>query len=70
MNPSKNIIKNLNLTDTEKIIIDTVKKFSSKELLPNVNKDFKKSRTRELYEKFGEEICYFSYNKRLNLIKA
>ena len=54
MNHLRILVKNLNLTDTEKIIIDTVKKFSSKELLPNVNKDFKKSRTRELYEKFGE----------------
>ena len=48
------LIKNLNLTSTENMILDSVRKFSRSELLPNVNNDFKKSRTKELYSKFGE----------------
>ena len=48
------LVKNLNLTSTENMIIDSVKKFSQSELLPKVNNDLKKSRTRELYKKFGE----------------
>jgi len=48
------LVKNLNLTSTENMIIDSVKKFSQSELLPKVNDDLKKSRTRELYKKFGE----------------
>ena len=48
------LVKNLNLTSTENMIIDSVKKFSQSELLPKVNNDLKKSRTRELHKKFGE----------------
>ena len=53
MSKIKLLVKNLNLSTTEQMILDSVKKFSRTELLPNVNSDFKKSRTRELYNKFG-----------------
>ena len=54
MNNIRILVKNLNLSSTEKMIIDSVKKFAKKELLPNVNNDFKNSRTRDLYKKFGQ----------------
>ena len=46
MSKIKLLVKNLNLSTTEQMILDSVKKFSRTELLPNVNSDFKKSRTR------------------------
>ena len=52
---SLNLLKpNLSLTSTQKMIINSVKKFSKNELMPRINQDVKTPTNRELYLKFGE----------------
>ena len=52
---SLNLLKpHLSLTSTQKMIIDSVKKFSKTELMPRINQDVKEQSNRELYLKFGE----------------
>lgn len=52
---SLNLLKpHLPLTSTQKMIIDSVKKFSKMELMPRINQDVKEPSNRELYLKFGE----------------
>ena len=52
---SLNLLKpHLPLTSTQKMIINSVKKFSKNELMPRINQDVKTPTNRELYLKFGE----------------
>jgi len=52
---SLNLLKpHLSLTSTQKMIIESVKKFSKNELMPRINQDVKTPTNRELYLKFGE----------------
>lgn len=52
---SLNLLKpHLSLTSTQKMIIESVKKFSKNELMPRINQDIKTPTNRDLYLKFGE----------------
>ena len=52
---SLNLLKpHLSLTSSQKMIIESVKKFSKNELMPRINQDVKTPTNRELYLKFGE----------------
>ena len=47
------LFNNLKLTQTQNLILDSVKKFSRLDLLKSANSDFKNKRPREIYQKFG-----------------